>query len=149
MIWMLAQGIPLPPPSASAMLPSEAPVVAAAQDTGPLILTAPTSNTAYRIHPGVPRDRQRIEVAGYAAAGEPWAELRLVQDGVTLAEATDATRLRAWWVFSPGTHHFWLEGRRTDADPITKSSTALVIVDDFSGNQTAATPSETTPAETN
>ncbi len=141
--WMLAQGIPLPPPTNAAAQNSTASAGISDQDAGPLILTAPTSNTAYRIHPGVPRDRQRIEVAGYVAADEPWAELRLVQDGVTLAEANDATRLSAWWVFSPGTHHFWLEGRRTATDPPEKSATALVIVDDFSGNQTAASPSDT------
>ncbi len=133
--WMLAQGVPIPPPVAQAAQPA---TMTAGLGEGPLILTAPTSNTAYRIHPGVPRERQRIEVAGYVASGESWAELRLVQDGVTLAEANDANRLSVWWVFTPGTHRFRLEGSRTPGGPREESDTALVIVDDFSGAQTVA-----------
>jgi membrane carboxypeptidase/penicillin-binding protein PbpC len=133
--WMLAQGVPLPPPAAAAATPG---TVSASQAAGPLVLTAPTSNTAYRIHPGVPRERQRIEIAGYVASGERWAELRLMQDGVTLAEANDAGRMSVWWMLTPGAHRFWMEGRRTSTDLSVTSDAALVIVDDFGKAQTVA-----------
>jgi penicillin-binding protein 1C len=96
-----------------------------------LVLAAPTSNTAYQIHPGVPRTNQRIEVAGYGSGGQPWAELRLVKDGVVLAEGTGIVRLNTWWTLEEGKHHFWLEGRLSaEGEPIA-SSRALVVVEPF------------------
>ncbi|MCC6453743.1 MAG: transglycosylase domain-containing protein [Caldilineaceae bacterium] len=124
--WMISQGIPLPPPSNTALAAASTNSIRA---TGPLILAAPTSNTAYQIHPGVPRDRQRIEVNGYVADGTPWAELRLIVDGEVLADAQDATRLRAWWQFTPGSHHFWLEGRRTSDSEIERTNPSLVLIE--------------------
>lgn len=124
--WMVSQGIPLPPTSP---LAATATTANAIRTTGPLVLAAPTSNTAYQIHPGVPAERQRIEVSGYVADGTPWAELRLLVDGEVLAEAQDATRLSAWWQFTPGVHNFWLEGRRTPESDAEQTSPALVIVE--------------------
>jgi hypothetical protein len=124
--WMVSQGIPIAPPTQQ-----EATAVAdaAMQPTGPLVLTAPTSNTAYEIHPGVPRDRQRIGVSGYVAAGTSWAKLRLIVDGQVLAEAQNASRLRAWWEFAPGNHTFWLEGERTDTSVTEQTAHALVVIE--------------------
>ena len=98
----------------------------------PLVLTEPASNTGYQIHPSLPVANQRIEVAGYVTDGQPWAELRLVKDGESLAEATDGTRLRTWWTLTAGQHVFWLEGRRQPGDELTTSVRALVVVEPFS-----------------
>ena len=132
--WMVSQGLPIPPLAAAS--PATNMRVAAnaqAQErAGPLVLTAPTSNTAYAIHPGVPRDRQRVEVAGYTASGAAWSSLRLVKDGLVLAEAGNAARLSAWWVFEPGFHHFWLEGEAATGGPTQRTQAALVEITDFS-----------------
>ena len=127
--WMVSQGIPIAPPAAATPENVNAADPQAQAQAQALMLTAPTSNTAYRIHPGVPSERQRIEIAGYAADGQPWAELRLVRDGEVLAQANAATQLRAWWVFTPGVHRFWLEGKRTLDAPTERSSVALVVVE--------------------
>lgn len=123
--WMVSQGIPLLPPTQGAVETT----TVMAKATGPLLLAAPTSNTAYLLHPGVPRDHQRIEVSGYVADGASWAELRLVVDGQTLAEAQDATRLRAWWEFGPGNHTFWLEGKRSPDSQVEQTAPALVVIE--------------------
>lgn len=130
--WMVAQGLPMPPLPA----PPDAAAHTATgghdeERAGPLILTAPTSNTAYAIHPGVPRERQRVQVAGYAAGGATWATLRLVKDGLVLAQADNAARLSTWWVFEPGFHHFWLEGEATPDGPTVRTQAALVEVTAF------------------
>lgn len=133
--WMLSQNIPIAPPSAAATaMNAVADQQAPEQATAPLILAAPTSNTAYSLHPSMPRDRQRIEVAGYTAAGRAWAELRLVKDGEVLATAADATHLAAWWTLTPGTHHFWIEGTAAPGEPAARSSVALVVVTSGSGS---------------
>ena len=124
--WMVSQSIPLPPPTTVATA-SAAPNPVGT--SGPLILATPTSNTAYEIHPGVPRDRQRIEVNGYVSDGTTWAELRLIVDGEVLAEAQNASRLRAWWEFTPGTHQFWIEGKRTTDGEVERTTPALVVIE--------------------
>ena len=132
--WMVSQGIPLLPPT------SQADVIASNGSTpisGPLLLSTPASNTGYRIHPGVPLDRQRIEVSGFVADGTSWAELRLMVDGKILAEAQDAARLRAWWQFTPGDHTFWLEGVRREGAMLEQTAPALVVIE--SGPATTVT----------
>jgi penicillin-binding protein 1C len=124
--WMVSQDIPVAPSNSLAATATTTNVV---KPTGPLVMAAPTSNTAYQIHPGVPRNRQRIEVSGYVADGTAWADLRLVVDGQVLAQARDATRLRAWWEFTPGTHIFWFEGQRTTQSEVEKTTPALVVVE--------------------
>lgn len=125
--WMASQGLPMLPVAQSHTQASAGTTVVG--DPGaPLILTAPTSNTAYAVHPGVPADRQRIQVAGYSSDGSPWVALRLVKDGIILAEANDAARLSAWWVFAPGMHYFWLEGEATPNGPTFRTEPALVEV---------------------
>jgi membrane carboxypeptidase/penicillin-binding protein PbpC len=103
--WMVSQGIAFPPSAQNT--PAEM-ASALPRATGPLFLAAPTSNTAYEIYPGVPRDRQRIEVSGFVIDGSAWAELRLMVDGQAIAEVHDGVRIQSWWQFKPGTHHFWL-----------------------------------------
>lgn len=132
--WMISQGIPILPPASAQNQNTAGTTDDAGQQpsaqTGSLILTAPTSNTAYRIHPGVPLDRQRVEVAGFVADGSAWAELRLVKDDEVLASITDATQLRTWWVFAPGAHRFWMEGRPTADGAWERTSPSLVVVED-------------------
>jgi hypothetical protein len=127
--WITAQGVPLPPPIAQDALPSEGEPAPAQPASGPLILTTPTSNTAYQIHPGVPLDRQRVEIAGHVVDGRPWAELRLMHNGEILASASQATRLHAWWSFTPGNHQFWIEGHATPAGELVRTPAALVIIE--------------------
>lgn len=131
--WMVAQGIALAPAAPARVQPASSTPFSngAAQSTGPLVLTAPTSNTAYQIHPGLPADRQRIELSGYVADGELWADLRLMKDGEQLWQGTDVSHIESWWVLEEGTHHFWLEGRRTMGDEIVRSPPALVQVEPF------------------
>ncbi len=104
---MIGQGIPLPPPlrqnvvrQATHNAPGAVagPVTGAGEPNGDLALRLeePASQTAYQLHPGVPATSQRIRISGYAPDGGLWAELRLVKDGVTLAEQENAARLSAW-----------------------------------------------------
>jgi hypothetical protein len=122
---MVSQGIPLPPPAANQQT---TPVANAAARSGPLVLSTPASHIAYQIHPGVPLDHQRIEVSGYVADGTSWTSLRLMVDGQILAEAQNASRLRAWWQFTPGNHTFWLEGTRFANGELVQTEPAFVIV---------------------
>jgi penicillin-binding protein 1C len=124
--WMVSQGIPLPPPLGSE---TQGASPATIQTTGPLVLDAPASNTAYRIHPGVPLERQRIEVSGFATDGTSWAELRLMVDGQMLAEAQNAGRLSAWWHFTQGNHTFWIEGTRESGGELERTAPALVVIE--------------------
>ena len=87
----------------------------------------------------MPGDRQRIEVAGYSADGNPWVELRLVKDGAILARAEHATRISAWWVLQPGEHHFWLEGVQATGDAAKRSERAFVVVKHFTLQQEIST----------
>ncbi len=142
--WMLGQGIAIAPPNPEcgaqgAPQSAACKTTTASTQTPPsafgiphsLVLTSPTSNIGYEIHPGVPRERQRIEVGGYSADGEPWAELRLVKDGTILAQAKHANRINAWWVLEPGNHQFWLEGiQKTDGVQV-RSDRAPVTVENF------------------
>jgi hypothetical protein len=50
-------------------------------------------------------------------------------DGEILAEAQNATRLRAWWEFAPGTHSFWIEGKSTVDSQVEHTSPALVVIE--------------------
>lgn len=122
--WMVSQGIPILPPS-----PDETTVVGEAHSpAGALVLTEPTSNTAYQLHPGLPGERQRIRVGGFSSDGRVWPLLSLVKDGEVVAHGADAARISGWWTLAPGTHRFWLEGH-DDQGAITRSNTALVLVE--------------------
>lgn len=150
--WMLAQNIAIAPPVGAprvaqidAANPEGAPI-AVADDASALVLTAPTSNTAFQIHPGMPESSQRIELAGYAADGGTWSELRLMKDGEPVSVLEEGTRLRIWWVLEPGVHHFWLEGRATpDADPV-RSAAAMVVVTEYARQDAQAAQAVQDPA---
>ncbi|MDQ3248181.1 MAG: transglycosylase domain-containing protein, partial [Chloroflexota bacterium] len=132
--WMVGQGLAIAPPNANplvALRNSRVSSGRATPNSQPLILSTPTSNTAYQIHPGMVGERQRIEVAGYSANGELWAELRLVKDGVVLTQAANASRLATWWVLEPGVHRFWVEGVDASGETRVRSETALVDVENF------------------
>jgi membrane carboxypeptidase/penicillin-binding protein PbpC len=133
--WMLGQGIAIAPPVMADPLAAAQQVGTTQEsaDQAPLVLTAPTANTAYEIHPGMPQANQRIAVSGYIASGETWADLRLIKDGEVLAQGRDLTRLNAWWILASGHHRFWLEGKKTAAADWVQSDSALVIVTLFSG----------------
>ncbi len=107
----------------------DAPSTQLATRNSQLALTGPIPNTAFRIHPGVPRENQRIPVGGYVTDGRAWAELRLVVDGVSLLSATDSVRLDGWWTLEPGQHTFWMEGRVAQDGEIVRSESAFVVVE--------------------
>jgi penicillin-binding protein 1C len=133
--WMVSNGVALAPPTEEAEMleigdnPASGQFPIASRQS--LILTAPTSNTSFQIHPGMPRASQRIEIAGYSADGQPWAELRLMHNGQMLHQSERSDRVRDWWMLQPGENRFWLEGRRTADDPVERSSEALVVVQEF------------------
>ena len=97
----------------------------------PLVLTGPASFTAYRVHPGMPQQSQRLEVAGYVGDGSPWHSLRLVVDGTVIVQATDAARLSGWWALQLGSHRFWLEGEREAGSSTERSPEAQIRVEEF------------------
>lgn len=142
--WAIAQGIALVPPAAgrepapaTGSLPLAVSATPSNDADGALALVDPTSNTAYRIYPGMARDSQRIAVGGYVADGTPWAELRIVATGpsgrTVVAGATDGAHVTGWWALQTGTWRFHLEGRRTAAAPLERSGDALVVVEDYAG----------------
>jgi len=93
-----------------------------------LFLSSPTPNTAYAIHPGVPAERQRLPVLGYASGGN-WHTLRLLMDGEVLAQVEDGSTIESWWQLTPGPHRFWLEGEQTANGPTEKTEATLVMVE--------------------
>lgn len=125
--WMASQGIPQPPERTGNPIMAEERRPTHAD--GPLVLTDPVPNTAYALHPGVPRDRQRIPVGGFVGDGQPWAVLRLVVDGTVLYRAIHANRIDGWWTLQPGRHHFWLEGELHVGDKPVRSAEAQVVVE--------------------
>ncbi len=140
--WMVAQGIPIVPCNTSngclSLSENQPERQEPHQAANALILRAPTSHTAYQIHPGLPQTNQRIEVAGYVANGRPWAELELRKDGLVLARATDATRLQSWWTLEVGNHRFELVGRQTaDSEPV-HSPISFVVVEHYAQPQTVS-----------
>lgn len=134
--WMIGQGLPMVNCELSTVncnRPATSPVAGdpAGSEQPTLVLTAPTANTAYQLHPGLPAANQRLEVGGYVADGRVWAELRLVRDGTTLAQAANVSRLQTWWVLEPGQHRFWLEGKATADSEVSSSAPALVVVERY------------------
>ncbi len=133
--WMVSNGVAIAPPAEAREMQQTGYSPANGQspiaNRQSLILTTPTSNTSFQIHPGMPRASQRIELAGYSADGHAWAELRLVRNGQILLQGEQIDRMREWWPLQPGEHRFWLEGRRTADDPVERSSEALVVVQEF------------------
>ena len=138
--WMIGQGIAVAPPLATGdqMPQEEMTAFQAVDDLAPLVLTTPIAHTAYQIHPGVPRARQRIEVASYVRDGVPWSELRLVRDGVLLDSGNHISRLQSWWILEEGSHHFWVEGRQFDDSPFIRSQPTYVQVDAYGQEDVAA-----------
>ena len=141
--WMASHGMASAPPNlpsvrqqddGDADVEGQNPASKSPAPTSPslaLQLTAPTSNTAYQIHPGVPVERQRIQIGGYADGHQPWTSLRLVVDGDVVQAAANAQQLSAWWVLAPGAHTFRLEGEPTAGAPTIRSADALVVVTPF------------------
>jgi penicillin-binding protein 1C len=131
--WMVSQGIPIAPlaPCSTADCMAANRLASAPSAINNLLLQEPTSHTAYQIHPGLPRANQRINALGYTADGETWATLRLVKDGIVIAETQQATRIQNWWVLEPGQHRFWLEGKATPDSAWVTSTQALVVVENF------------------
>jgi penicillin-binding protein 1C len=137
--WMISQEIPLAPPEHDReaerlgewRVETPKDINLPISNLQSLILTSPISHMAYQLHPGAPRQRQRIEVAGYAADGRLWAELRLVKDGEVLAQEDNGTRLNAWWTLDVGEHRFWIEGVAQSGGDVVRSQPAFVLVEEY------------------
>jgi membrane peptidoglycan carboxypeptidase len=136
--WVRAQGIPQPPPRVECGMGNGecglGQTVALAEPSvgrarSALMLSAPVGASAYAIHPGVPGDRQRIPVGGFAADGRTWHALRLVVDGTPILTAADAVRVDGWWILTPGEHTFWLEGEPTVNSDTIRSAEARIVVE--------------------
>ena len=74
---------------------------------GPALLT-PAPGAAFTISPGIPRDRQQIELR--ARAGADVAELTIVVDGQPVATLAGPP-YRAFWQLAPGRHSALVETR--------------------------------------
>lgn len=129
--WAIAEGVALLPPSVASASAS----ASAHATNAPLVLTAPSSNGAYRIAPGVPADTQQIAVRGHAPGGTPWAELRLVViDALgtrVLESASNTSQIDGWYTLEEGDHTFVLEGERTEGGTTEQSSRALIQVQPY------------------
>lgn len=139
--WQLSQGIALIPPGAAPgtvqggaqSIAQEDGAPAREAAAGPLLLTSPAPNTAWRLHPGQPAETQRLQVAGRSADGQEWAALRLVaqdQAGaqVVLAEAAAGATLEMWWPLQRGTWTLRLEGQRDPGDGWLASAPTTIMV---------------------
>jgi 1A family penicillin-binding protein len=90
----------------------------------PALLT-PAPGTVFAISPGVPRERQQIELN--ARAGADVAKLTLLVDGQPLA-VFDGPPYRAFWPLAPGTHRARVE--TTDAQgKVLRSATVEFVVE--------------------
>ncbi len=159
--WMVGQGISVPPADmgggefkfeeqGSVERSVHASDESATSEASPLVLSSPVANTAFQIHPGVPKERQRLKVAGYAADEREWASLKLIKDGQVLAIGNDIKHVETWWILEAGEHRFWLEGESAGRGKDTvrggaegdhyRSETALIVVEKFSGDQALAIP---------
>ncbi len=126
--WMKSQGIPVLDigyfVDGATPLNTQYPI----PNPPPLVITAPTPNSAYAIHPGVPAERQRLPVRGYASGGV-WQSLRLLVDGEVIAQAENATAVESWWQLAPGPHHFWLEGEQSAGGPTERTEVISIVVE--------------------
>ncbi len=89
---------------------------------GPALLT-PASGAAFTISPGIPRDRQQIELK--ARAGADVAELTIVVDGLPLATFAGPP-YRVFWQLTPGRHRALVETR--DAQGRVRRSEEIAFV---------------------
>lgn len=81
-----------------------------AQPLAPAIVT-PVSGAVFAISPGVPHDRQQIEIE--ARGVRTTASLTIYLDRVALA-TFEGPPYRAFWKLSPGRHTLMVESRNTD-----------------------------------
>jgi hypothetical protein len=135
--WMINQGLAIAPVNlqAGADIASARQAASATKDSGPLQLDSPASFMQYQLHPGLSLDSQRLEAGGYTTDGSAWRQLRLVVDGVVIAEAANSGRLSAWWTLALGGHSIWLEGERTPDDETVRSNLVRIHVDPFKTEQ--------------
>ena len=92
--------------------------------TAPVLLT-PAPGAVFALSPGVPRERQQIELR--ARAGADIAKLALLVDGQPLA-VFDGPPYRAFWPLAPGAHRARVE--TTDAQGnMWRSATVEFVVE--------------------
>jgi membrane carboxypeptidase/penicillin-binding protein PbpC len=128
--WMVSQGLAIAPVGATNAAAASLASMSVAESS-PLQLASPASHTAYQLHPGLPGESQRLEVAGYTSDGRAWSSLRLVIDGQVIAEEADSVRLRTLWPMTLGAHAIWLEGERLTGGQTERTQAAQINVDPF------------------
>jgi 1A family penicillin-binding protein len=134
--WVVAAGLARVPRQVCAVLattddrrpttdPASASVVSGQSSVvGPVLLT-PAPGAVFALSPGVPRERQQIELNAYA--GTDVAKLTLLVDGQPLA-VFDGPPYRAFWQLAPGAHRARVEA--TDAHgQVLRSATVDFVVE--------------------
>lgn len=127
--WAEEQGIRRPPPFQER---GPTPISSDLPDAERLTIQEPINRSLYAIHPGVPRERQRIPVEGFVRGTGPWHALRLMVDGSVLAQEQNSETIAGWWNLEPGRHEFWIEGE-PEADALTVRSTVVQVTVDEPG----------------
>jgi hypothetical protein len=90
-------------------------------------LLSPTSGAVFAISPGVPRERQQLELQ--ARAGADVAKLTLLVDGKPLAMFENPP-YRAFWPLAPGRHRARVE--TTDAHGnVSRSASVEFVVEEM------------------
>lgn len=131
--WAAAREIPtllsMAQPDSSAVAGAAPPIHIELSDR-PLI-AEPASRTAYRIHPALPRQSQRLHIQGRTPDGLPWASLRILVDGSPYAVRENAQTIEAWWPLELGAHRFTIEGQRDTGNEWIRSDTSYIEVNEF------------------
>jgi hypothetical protein len=133
--WVVAAGLPRAPRSVCPMAQNQEPrtenptsptgVGSQFSVLGSPVLLTPAPGAVFAISPGVPRERQQIELK--ARAGADVTKLTLLVDGRALA-VFDGPPYRAFWQLAPGIHHARVEA--TDAQgKVWRSETVEFVVE--------------------
>ncbi len=113
--WTQENGLPQPPPPASAgatvsQATDEAPQVASAtgSEGGLLAMASPDAGAVYHLDPALPRQAQRIAVSARSGVGVGLRQVTLFVDGRPLARLASPP-YEVFWQLEPGVHLFWAE----------------------------------------
>jgi 1A family penicillin-binding protein len=87
-------------------------------------LLSPAPGSVFALSPGVPRERQQIELQ--ARAGADVAKLTLLVDGQPLA-VFDRPPYRAFWPLAPGAHHARVETTDTRGNVLRSTTVEFVV----------------------
>jgi membrane carboxypeptidase/penicillin-binding protein len=134
--WARQQGLPEPPPAASAESPDsdlgsqlakvDAPGQGQQSEALVLTLSSPDQGAVYLLDNGLPRDAQRIVVSAYLGRDGSLREVTLWADGQLLAEFTTPP-YKTLWQLEPGVHSFWAKGISTRDEQIKSDEVQVTV----------------------